>query len=418
MPYISNLLGRPIVDVEGDRVGRLGDLIAAARAEMRHPEVVALVVERRGGPLLVPFLDVSVLVAPACVLRKNLGEIMPYQPAAEDLYLARDILDRQIIDTTGMRVVRVNDLELVRAKERFYVANVDIGSLGLLRRLGLAGLVQGVGKRLGRPPRPTAISWDAVELLQGAEQMRLRVPGDRIADLHPADLAEIISDLTRAESSMLLESLDVKVVADALEEVEPEFQASLIDAMPDEKAADVLEEMAPDEVADLLAELPEGRSRELLRLMEREEAEDVQRLLAFPEDTAGGIMTTEFAAIAPELTAGQALAVLRQTAEEAETIFYVYAIDDRGRLVGMLSLSDLVLANPKAQVTELTWRRTISVNLRDTQTEVAQIVTKYNLLAVPVVDDQERMQGIVTSDDALDKIIPTTWKKRLPSMFR
>ncbi len=418
MPYISNLLGKPVVDVEGERIGRLGDLIASLRPEMRHPEVVALSVERRGEPLLVPFSNVSVLVAPACALNRSVSEVAPYTPGAEDLYLARDILDRQMIDTTGMRVVRVNDLELVRAKERFYVANVDIGGLGLLRRLGFAKPVQVIGKRLGRSPRPTTISWDAVELLPGSDQMRLRVPGDRISDLHPADLAEIISDLSRAESSKLLETLDAKVVADTLEEVEPDFQASLIEAMADEKAADVLGEMAPDEAADLLAELPKGRSEELLRLMEREDAEDVQRLLTFPEDTAGGIMTTEFASVSPELTAAQALAVLRETADEAETIFYVYVLDEQGRLKGTLSLSDLVLANPKARVTDLVWRRTISVGLRDTQTDVAQIVTKYNLLAVPVVDDQGRMQGIVTSDDALDKIIPTTWKKRLPSMFR
>ena len=180
MPYISNLLGKPVVDVEGERIGPLGDLIATSRAEMRHPEVVALVVERRGGNVLVPFPDVSVLVAPACVLRKSLGEVTPYQPGAEDLYLARDVLDKQIIDTNGVRVVRVNDLELVRVNEHFYVANVDIGGLGLLRRLGLAR----AGRRVwasasGARLRPTVISWDDVELLPGDQPMRLKVPSDK-----------------------------------------------------------------------------------------------------------------------------------------------------------------------------------------------------------------------------------------------
>jgi magnesium transporter len=247
--------------------------------------------------------------------------------------------------------------------------------------------------------------------------MRLKVPGDRIAELHPADLAEILSDLSRIESGKLLESLDVKTLADTLEEVEPDFQASLIEAMPDEKVADVLEEMAPDEAADLLAELPRDRSLELLKLMEKDEAEDVRKLLAYPEDTAGGIMTTEFVAIHPDLTAQQTMTLLRETAHEAETIYYVYVTDDEDRLLGVFSLRDLVMTQPRTPVAEFMYPRVITVGLMDGQDQVAQIVSKYNLLAVPVVDDQQRLQGIVTADDALDKIIPTAWKKRLPRLY-
>ncbi|NLE99501.1 MAG: CBS domain-containing protein [Anaerolineales bacterium] len=418
MAYISDLLGKPVADVEGERLGRLGDLIATLRPELRHPEIVAIKVERKSDALLVPLAAVAVLLGPACALSRRKEEIVPYQTTGTELWLVRDVLDRQIIDTTGVRVVRVNDVEILRAGNRYYVANVDIGGLGLLRRLGLARPVQSMSRHLGKPVHPSTISWDAVELLPGGGEMRLRVPGDKITDLHPADLAEIISDLTRAESSMLLEALDVKVVADTLENVEPDFQASLVETMADEKVADVLEEMAPDEAADLLAELPKTRSQELLRLMEREEAEDVRRLLEFPEDTAGGLMTTEYAAVSPDLSAEEALAVLRETADEAETIFYVYVVDAQGRLLGWFSLSDLVLARPKTKVADLVRSYTPSVLLQDSQNAVAQTVIKYNLLAVPVVNDEGRLQGIVTSDDALDRIIPTAWKKRLPSLYR
>jgi Mg2+ transporter MgtE len=246
--------------------------------------------------------------------------------------------------------------------------------------------------------------------------MRLRVPGDKIADLHPADLAEILSDLSKAESGRLVESLDVKTLADALEEVEPDFQASLLEAMADEKVADVLEEMAPDEAADLLAELPEDRSQELLKLMEDEDAAEVRRLLTYPDDTAGGLMNTEFVTVPPHLTAEQTICMLRETANEAETIFYVYVTDSEGRLLGVFSLRELVLARPETPASELMERRVVTVNLLDRQDDVAQIVAKYNLLAVPVVDERGRMHGIVTADDALDKIIPTAWKKRLPRL--
>jgi CBS domain-containing protein len=408
-------MGRLVADVNGERVGQLQDLIACVRCDIPHPAIVALQVKRRGGDLLVPVTDVAVLVPATIPLTCPIQSIVPYEPGEHDLYLARDVLDKQIIDTDGVRVVRVNDLELARVNGRFYVANVDIGGLGLLRRLGLARLAQ---KVFGHRLPSNIVSWDAVELLPGDQPMRLRVPGDKISELHPADLAEIISDLSRVESTRLLETLDVETVADALEEVEPEFQASLIEGMPDERVADLLEEMAPDEAADLLAELPEDRSRELLNLMEADEARDVRKLLAYPVDTAGGLMTTEYVAVRPDLTAEEAIAVLRETAYEAETIFYVYVTDDEGRLIGVFSLSDLVLANPQTPVTEFMHRRVQSVNLRASQDEVAQVVAKYNILAVPVVDDEGRLHGIVTADDALDKIIPTAWKKRLPRMYR
>jgi Mg2+ transporter MgtE len=287
-----------------------------------------------------------------------------------------------------------------------------------MRRLGFAKPVQKVASRFGRKVSSNPIRWDDVELLPGDQPLRLKVPSDKITDLHPADLAEILSDLSRAESSKFLESLDIETVADALEEVEPDFQASLVETMSDEKVADLLEEMAPDEAADLLAELPEGRSQELLSLMDVDEAEDVRKLLTYPEDAAGGIMTTEFIAIPPDLNAEQAIAYLRANADQAETIFYIYVADSENQLRGVFSLQDLVLAAPETPVEEFMHHRVVSVNVLDSQDEVAQAIAKYNLLAIPVVDQQGRLHGIVTADDALDKIIPTAWKKRLPRMYR
>jgi len=417
MAFVSELLGRPVAEVNGLRIGRLVDLVASPGNGIPHPKIVALVVKRARSQLVVPFSDVAVLIAPAIPLTKSLAEIVPYRPGERDLYLARDVLDKQIIDTSGVRVVRVNDLELARVNGHFYVANVDTGSLGLLRRLGLGTAVQKLTGRPGRGLPPGVISWDNVELLPGDQAMRLRVPSDKIAELHPADLAEILSDLSRSESGRLLESLDVKTLADTLEEVEPDFQASLVEAMADEKVADVLEEMGPDEAADLLAELPEDRSQGLLELMEDDEAEDVRKLLAYRDDTAGGIMTTEFIAVPADLTAEEVIRMLRERAEEAETIFYVYVTDSENRLMGVFSLRELVLAQPETPVADFMETRVVMVQLMDPQEKVAQVVAKYNLLAVPVVDDGGHLHGIVTADDALDKIIPTAWKKRLPRLY-
>ncbi len=418
MAFVSELMGRPVSDVDGERIGKLKDILAASPSEkIAHPMVNAIIVQTARGDLFVPISDVVALLAPAVPLKKHLEDVVPYQPSPNDLYLIRDVLDKQIIDTDGVRVVRVNDLELTRVNGDIYISNVDVGGAGLIRRLGLKGLAKRAHQAGGEKPAGV-ISWDDVELLSGDQPMRLKVPGAKLAELHPADLAEILSDLNRSEGRELLEKLDVETMADALEEVEPDFQASLVEEMPDEKVADVLEEMSPDEAADLLAELPEDRSTELLKLMEKDEAEDVRRLLTYPEDSAGGIMNTEFVAVRPEWSAAQIMDFIRQTASEAETIYYIYVTDDGRHLLGVTSLRRLVLAKPRTPVKEFMEDRVVAVELMATQDECAQAVSKYNLLALPVVDDNKVLHGIITAGDALDKIIPTAWKKRLPRMYR
>jgi magnesium transporter len=311
-------------------------------------------------------------------------------------------------------VVRVNDVELVRVNGTIYVSNVDVSWLGIMRRMGLVRLAHLIGGHL----KNKGIAWDDVELMRLDQEMHLRVPAERLHELHPADLAEIVKDLNKVESGQLLDTLDVPHLADTLEEVEPEFQAELIEHMPDEKVADLLEEMDPDEAADLLADLPKERKEGLLALMEKEDADDVRKLLTYPEDSAGGIMTTEFAAIRPDLAAAQAIEVLRTMSDEVETMFYIYVTDEDDHLLGIFSLNNLIFASPGAMVQDFMEKRVITVNLTDDQETVAQTVAKYDLLAVPVVDDQNRLHGIVTADDALDKVIPTAWKKRLPRFYR
>lgn len=417
MAFVSELIGRPVTDLDGERIGSVKDLLAAKQDDMPHPRIVAIEVKQRHDSIVISIADVAVLIAPAIPLTRKSAQIIPYQPGPNDLYLVRDVLDKQIIDTNGVRVVRVNDLELTRVNGGVYVANVDVSGLGLIRRLGLKPISKRFSGRTRSPIPGGFISWDDVELISGDEPMRLKVPSEKMAELHPADLAEILSDLTRQEGSKFLEALDVKTLADTLEEVEPDFQASLIEQMPDERVADVLEEMSPDEAADLLAELPEDRSQELLELMEDDEAEDVRKLLAYPEDSAGGIMTTEFFSVPPDITAGQVLELLRQNSEEAETIYYLYVTDQFDHLLGVFSLRQLVFAQPDTLVTAFMEKRVVTLNLEDSQEDCAQVIAKYNLLAVPIVDDQKRMHGIVTADDALDKIIPTAWKKRLPRLY-
>jgi magnesium transporter len=424
--YLSELTGKLVTDTDGENIGILVDLVASLQPNISRPVIAAIVVKRKGKELIIPSSDVMVLSAPVIPIKERIQDIKPYQPAEDDLFLVQDVLDKQIIDINGVRVVRVNDLELARIPDPvnvngkhvdYVVSNVDISSVGILRRIGLTKVAKRFTSQFRDNPSRNVISWNEIELLHHGQFVRLKVPGEKIAELHPADLAEIISEMNRLQSDKFLESFDVKKLADTLEEVEPDFQASLVESMSDEKVADVLEEMSPDEAADLLAELPKERSEDLLELMEDEKAEDVSKLLTYPEDSAGGIMTTEFVVIQPDLTAEHAISILRVIARDVETILYVYVVDIDDHLIGVFSLQDLLLAKSETQVKDFMDERVISVELLDERDHVAQIISKYNLLTVPVVDDQQHLLGIVTWDDALDEYIPPALKKRLPHFY-
>ncbi|HEC34467.1 MAG TPA: magnesium transporter, partial [Chloroflexi bacterium] len=299
------------------------------------------------------------------------------------------------------------------------LVGADVGTMGLLRRLGVERPARVLFVALRRQVPEAVIPWENVAPLQADEPIRLRVSRERIGKLHPADIAAIVSDLDWRTGQALIEALDDETLADTLEESPSDLQVAVVNFLEPERAADILEEMGPDEAADLLADLPDETSRHLLELMEDEDAADVRRLLAYPEDSAGGIMTTEFATVPEGLTAGQALDYLRQSeaAREDEALYYVYVTDRAGRLRGVVSLRDLVMCAPDMPLADVIESDLVTVNLYTPQHDVAHLVAKYDLLAVPVVDEKGILHGIVTVDDAIDAFIPTAWKKRLPRFF-
>jgi len=418
MAFVSEVLRKTITDIDGTYIGILEDLIARDIPEMIHPRVEAIQINCKGNMRIVPVLSAMSIFAPAVPLKFHIDDLPEFElDEDKDIYLARDVLDMQIIDTDGGRVVRVNDLQIIRVQGAIYVTNVDVGLNGIIRRTPAKKLANSLLELFKIKMKENFIAWDNVELLIHDQFMRLKVPKESMADLHPADIAEILSDLNKLETSQFLDALDVEQVADALEQVETDFQVSLIESMDDERAADVLDEMDPDEAADLLQELPEERSQLLVSLMQKSEADDVKLLLEFDDDTAGGIMTTEFATVPENVTAAQAINILREKASDFETLHYIYVTDELNHLLGVFSLKELLFASPKEKVAQLMEPKVRHIRPDLDQDEVAKIITKYDLLAVPVVNQQDVIIGIVTADDALDKIIPTAWKKRLPKFY-
>jgi magnesium transporter len=414
MLFLSQIIGRPVRDPAGEPLGTLADLIVAIGD--RYPRVTGLVVATGRRRIFLPWRSVQALDASGARLRVQTIDIGRFQQRPDEILLKADLLDKQIVDIEGRKVIRVNDVSLDEVEGAYRVVAVDVGAAGLLRRLGSPWV--SLARTMKVPVPARYIDWEDVDPLESTiAGIRLRVPHAKLAQLHPSDLADILEDLAPRDRAGVLAALDDESVADAMEEMEPEAQVDVLEDLAPERAADILEEMSPDDAADLVADLDQDTRDEILSHMDAGEAEEVQELLGYPEDSAGGIMTTEFIALDATLTAAAAIDRLRELEPDAETIYYVYVTDDDGRLAGVLSLRDLIVAPPDTPIAEVMIREPVAVGVLADQEQVAEVVAHYNLLAVPVVDDEERLVGIVTIDDAIDTVIPTAWKKRLPRVF-
>jgi CBS domain-containing protein len=416
MLFLSQAIGKPVRDQNGEPIGKVADLIVAVGE--RYPPVTGLVIKTDQRRIFLPWASVESVDATGARLRSTKLDMAKFVQRPNEILLRSDLMDKQIVDIDGRRVVRVNDLSLDVVEGSMRLVAVDVGAGGLLRRLGFEGPFRTVARNFRLPVRDRYIDWEDVDPVESSiASVKLRVPHAGLAELHPSDLASIIDQLTPKDRAGVLASLDLEAVADAMEEMEPDTQVEVLEDLHPERAADILEEMSPDDAADLVADLSDTAREEILALMEKEEAAEVQELLGYPEDSAGGIMTTEVVAVPATLTAAQTIDRLRELEPDAETIYYVYIVDADERLVGVLSLRDLIVAKPDVPISEVMIEDPVAVGVLADQDEVAQVVARYNLLAVPVVDDEGHLEGIVTVDDAMDAILPTAWKKRLPKLF-
>ena len=416
MLYLSQAIGQAVRDRNGERIGKVADLIVAV--EDQYPPVTGLVIETGQRPIFLPWDAVLSLDATGARLGTTRIDIDKFRQRPNEILLRTDLMDKQIVDVDGRKVVRVNDLRLDEVEGILRLVAVDVGAAGLLRRIGFDRSFRIVARNLHLRIPERYIDWADVDPVESSiASIKLRVPHGRLAELHPSDLAAILDRLAPRDRAGVLASLDDEAVADAMEEMEPDTQVEVLEDLTPERAADILEEMSPDDAADLVADLDQNVRDEIFAHMERTEAEEVQELLSYPEDSAGGIMTTAYIAVGAHLTAASTIEVLRELEPDAETIYYVYVTDDDDRLVGVLSLRDLIVARPDTAVGDVMIHEPVAVGVYADQDEVAEVVAHYNLLAVPVVDSEGRLAGIVTIDDAIDTVIPAAWKKRLPRVF-
>ncbi len=398
--FFSRLRGIPIYDGDGQRVGELRDLTIHWEGET--PKITAIKYAK-GVQEHIPVEQVEDVQLTGIKLKGRLEaeQLVPLQP--DEIYMGKWLMDKQIIDTKGAKVVRVNDIKVfwLESGPRKYLlpVAVDIGLRGLARRMGVEFLFKKLENQY--------VWWQAIQHLEEkTANLQLLSEKSQLDKLHPADLADILEDLDYKKRTDFIEDLDVETVAEAVAEMEPDTQMEILEHLDSRQAAELLQEMPPDEAADLLGELTEEKSDELLKLMEPEEAQEVRELMEHEEGTAGALMTTEYIALPPEITVAEAFSRLRKLAAEAETIYYLYILGEGETLLGVVSLRELLITEPEVRLDNIMQTRIISVRTEDSDQRVTELIDKYGLLAIPVLGEGDQMEGIITVDDVMDMLIP------------
>lgn len=409
--FASEILKKNVLDPKGDELGKVKDLVVIKGVPL--PKVSALIIERKKRLYILLWKDLNIFNRK--IISSNIyhKDLQSYEFNDEDLLLVRDIFDKQIVDANGAKVVRVNDVRLEGFQNDALLVAVDVGMRGIMRRLGVERGGEDLMRLFQKRLSYNLISWNYIQPLEPKlSTISLTVPSQMISKLHPADIAEIISQVSHNEGASFFSGLDVETAAEALAELERETQIDIISDMDTEKAADIIEEMPPDEAADVLNVLPEEKAKELLEKIEKEDAEDIQELLSHEEDTAGGLMTNEYIAYNPETPVRQAIDKFKKDAEEVETVYYIYVIDTVEKLIGVISLRELLLAGLDTKLSDIMVTKPKSVSPDTDEAEVAEIISKYNLVALPVIDAEDRLLGIVTIDDIMDRILPPAAKRK------
>ena len=414
MLYLSQILGRPIFDAEGERIAVIKDMIVRY-GEADYPPMVGLVARYRRRNFFMSRSRISSLNETGARMNSEIINLKPFTRRENEVLLAKDVLDNQLIDVDGKRVVRVNDVQIIEVGDEWRVSGADVSLQGFLRRLMPKGFY-------GSSRTVEVIDWADVGYLatdSASSTVKLKSSKDKLSRLHPVEIAQLAESLSPIHRTEIVESLDDEIAADTLEEMSTENQARILEDMDEERAADLLEEMSPDDAVDVLGEMSDEKAQELLDLMEDEEKADVAELLAFEHDTAGGLMTTEFVVFPKNLTVSQAIAALREMAETPAMIYYLYVVEEENswKLAGLITLRSLILADPTLSLAEVMREKFQFAHPSDDAKETAQKIAEYNLLALPVVDDEGDIAGIVTVDDAMEILLPKNLQRSLPRLF-
>jgi CBS domain-containing protein len=425
---VSALMGAAVVDASGRTLGHVREFAVAPQVDANHVQALVL------RPVGFGRMERSMAAVGDLELKNGTGlrlktgaHTEPLPSEDHYLMLERDLLDQQIIDVHGHKVVRVNDVDLVwegadgegavatdgsghsstpqDCTLRLRIAEVEVGTRGAVRRL-LKGLPQGTVERVSGRFRTTLIPWDFVDLIDRdpARRVKLKIEQDRLAKMHPSDLADILEELAPAERQALFTSLDEEVAAETLEEIDPRMQKALTESLDDEHVAGIVEEMDPAAAADFLAELPEERSEAILEEMDPEERQDVEELLEFTGDNAAGEMTRDYVALPPEASVEQAVAALKDFEGDQAVLTHIFLVDENEKLHGLVPLVKVLLAPREMSLAGLADDHVVSCDIQASAKKVAELFDKYNLRALPVLDDDRKLAGVIYAEQVIAQL--------------
>jgi len=402
MIYLSHLIKSVVEDSSDREVGELRDILVKQDAEgYPYADLILIKDKKHKNLVAIPFRHVENLSRGEISLNKIYSKIEPVDVTKNHIYLMRDILDNQIIDVNGIRVVRVNDVKLAMIDSELSVVGLDISFKGILRRLGLAWLDYFNFFKVN------LINWRDAQHVHGA--LQLNTISDKLNRLHPADLANIVESLNLKQGSKLLSTLDTKNSAKILEEVSPSLQKTLVGMLDKNQALKIVEKMSIDELADLIQSMPYQKAKQFLSDLNSDKLEKIEELLLYPEDTAGGLMTNEFVTAQPNWTKEDAIRKIKEVSKKYRTISYIYVIDGNGKFLGPISMRSLVIADKNIKLKKLLKpvKSLVTLKPENSLQEVVNVMTKYDLFTATVVNKKGRLLGIVTLDDVMRCLAPT-----------
>lgn len=410
--FLSEVLGKKVYDEYGEYVGKLWDIYVTA--DESYPRAIGYKIKKGGEYINYEFKTIDFykdeegrrIVIKVKVVKDTIMRKYSY-------LLSKNLLDKQIVDINGKKLVRVNDLRMAQIGGELKVIAVDTGFMALSRRLGIAGLVGGFYRLTEKKPSENYIMWNDVESLEMVnDNLKLTVPYKKLSSMHPADLADILEDMDFNYRKKVFESLDEDLAADILEEIEPDIQADILENLSDDKTSEVLDSMPIDEIADILDEVDEETAEKILLNMGKEDAEEVRALMGYSDEIAGSIMNKDFISFNVNITLNETLDIMREMSPEDEVVNYIYITDNEGKLEGFVPLKDLIFMPPDKKLKDVMDKNFVSIKDSDKLDDAVEISSKYNLISLPVLDKENKLCGVILINDLIDEVLLPAWKKK------
>lgn len=409
--FLSSILHKKVYDEFDESIGKLWDIYVTT--EEGYPRAIGYKVKKDGEILNYEFRNIVFLDDDNGKILIKVRGVKDIIPRTFSYLLSKNLLDKQIVDVNGKKVVRVNDLKMAEIAGEIRVVAVDSGAIALGRRLGVEGPVKSFFKAFKRNPADSMIMWDNVESLEMVnDNLKISVPYKKLSKLKPADLADILEDMDSENRTKIFQSLDENLAADTLEEIEPEIQADLLANLSEEKASVVLEAMPNDEIADILDEVDEETAEKFLASMEKDDADEVRELMGYEEETVGSIMNRDYISFNFNITVTETIELLRELKPDDEVMYYIYITDETGKLQGVVSLRDIIISDGNSMLKDIMDKEPVKVKIEDAIDDVIDLSMKYDLLSLPVIDEEEILSGIVIIHDIIDEYVINSKKKK------